>query len=77
MRLAIDYQRDRDFKPQDSIVYALVMQHLPSSPAVKKCFVTTNSKDFVYPAIQSELATYDCLLLTRFGDGLGYIRSQA
>jgi predicted nucleic acid-binding protein len=77
IRLAIDFQRNRSLKPQDSIVYASVIQHLSESPSAKKCFITANSKDFVNPDIKNELASQACSLLTRFSDGLGYILSQS
>ncbi len=77
IRLAITYQRTRSLKPQDAIVYASIIQHLSENSTGKKCFITANAKDFVNPDIKNELASYDCYLLTRFSDGLGYIRSQS
>lgn len=76
IQLAIDFQRSRGLKPQDSIVYASVIQYLALNSPGTKCFITTNSKDFVNPDIQSDLAGHNCRLLTRFSDGLGYVRNQ-
>ena len=38
--------------------------------------ITKNSKDFANPDIENELTTHHCQFLTKFADGLGYIRSQ-
>ncbi|MBD2313891.1 hypothetical protein H6G20_19670 [Desertifilum sp. FACHB-1129] len=35
-----------------------------------------DSKDFSNPTIIDELNSYNCRLLFRFDDGLGYIQSQ-
>ena len=41
-----------------------------------RCFITKNSRDFVNPDIENELKAYNCRLLTKFADGLGYVRSR-
>ena len=58
------------------IVYASVLDHLASVSGQFRCFVTKNSRDFGNLDIEGELAAYGCQLLTRFIDGLGYVRSR-
>jgi len=77
IRAAIAYQQRRALSPQDSIVYASIVQHLAQSPREAACFVTKNSKDFNNPDIENELQLHNCRLLTRFRDTLGYVQSQA
>jgi predicted nucleic acid-binding protein len=76
IRSAIALQRSRSLSPQDSIVYASILAHLTETPEDLRCFITKNSKDFVNPDIENDLATHTCRLLTKFGDGLGYVRSR-
>ena len=76
IRAATTIQKRRDLSPQDAIVYASVLDHLASVPKALRCFINRNSKDFLNPDIESELAAYNCRLLTRFADGLGYVRHQ-
>ena len=76
IRAAIAFQKTRNLSPQDSIVYASVLSHLISTSTEEpKCFITKNSKDFANPDIYSELESYGCKLLTKFGNGLGYAKS--
>ena len=77
IRAAITLQKSRSLSPQDSIVYASILAHLAeASEEDLRCFITKNSKDFVNPDIENELGTHTCRLLTKFGDGLGYVRSR-
>lgn len=75
---AIDLQKTRNFRlPQDSIVYASVLSHLANTSTEElKCFITKNSKDFANPDIYTDLESYNCKLLTKFSDGLGYTKSR-
>ena len=75
-RAAIEYQINQNLSPQDSIVYASVVRHLRSSATGSKCFLNRNSKDFLNPDIQDELKNYECRLITRFADGLGFINAN-
>jgi len=73
---AIGLQASLGLSPQDSIVLASISANLSSTPAdEKKIFVTRNSKDFLTPDIVNMLGHYNCKLLTRFFDSLGYIQS--
>ncbi len=75
IRKAITFQKSRDLEPQDSIVYASILEHLAKASRGLRCFITRD-KDFENPDIENDLANYDCLRLPDFTDGLGYIRSQ-
>ena len=76
IRAAINYQRKLTLSPQDSIVYASVLDHLNPESTEPGCFITTNSRDFANPDIETELTDHNCRLLTKFAEGVGYIRSQ-
>ncbi len=76
IRDAITFQTSLDLSPQDSIVYASILDHLTTASEELRCFITKNSKDFANPDIENELTAHQCQLLTKFADGLGYIRSQ-
>jgi len=76
IKSAISFQNSLNLSPQDAIVYASVVTHLESTVSEPKCFLTKNAKDFVNPDIIEQLAAYDCKLLTKFEDGLGYIQSH-
>lgn len=73
LKAAIEFQKDLGLSPQDSIVYASVLDHLSSAAKEPKCFLNKNSKDFVNPNIQEQLVAYDCHLITTFTNGLRYI----
>ncbi len=75
IREALELQRTRSLGPQDAMVYASVLDHLATSGS-SGCFITKNSKDFLNPDIEEDLAGYDCKLLTSFKNGLGYVRSR-
>ncbi|MDE2886865.1 MAG: PIN domain-containing protein [Gemmatimonadota bacterium] len=74
MSAAISLQEKLNLSPQDSIVYASVLDHLNAKSRERCCFITRNSRDFANPHIEHELSSRDCLLLTKFADGMGYVR---
>lgn len=76
IKASIIYQTSLNLSPQDAIVFASVINHLLETQNQSNCFITRNSKDFINPNIISELANYDCKLLTTFRGGLGYIASH-
>jgi predicted nucleic acid-binding protein len=76
IRAAIGFQTRRSLKPQDALIYASVIEHLETEPDVPHCFISRDKKAFTDPDIKTDLATFNCRLLTRFSDGLSYIRSQ-
>ena len=76
IRAAITFQESRGLSPQDSIVYASILDHLATESENCSCFITKNSRDFVNPDIENDLKAYNCRLLTKFISGLGYVRSQ-
>ena len=73
---ARDLQHSHGLQPQDALIYASILTHLPSQSGVRKCFLNKNSKDFMTPDIKSDLAAYDCRVIPRFGDGVGYIQAR-
>lgn len=77
MRESIGDQRRYDFSPQDAIVYASVASHLRArSSGDQSCFLNRNSKDFDDQNVVDELNRWRCKLLTRFDDGLSFVRSR-
>ena len=76
IKAAIKYQGTLDLSPQDSIVYASILDHLNAEPRKRCCFITRNSRDFANPSIEGELTSHNCRLLTKFADGVGYVRRE-
>ena len=77
-RKAVNYQKTRSLAPQDSVVYASVMEDLEKSTGSPSCFITRNSKDFVNPDIRDlDLANRSCTLLTNFTAGLGHVQANS
>ena len=76
IRAAITFQKSIELSPQDSIVYASILNHLTTASEKPRCFITKNSRDFVNPDIENDLKAYNCRLLTKFISGLGYVRSR-
>ncbi len=76
IRAAISFQEKLYLSPQDSIVYASILDHLNAESRERCCFITKNSKDFANPHIEHELNSRDCRLMTKFADGVGYVRRQ-
>ena len=77
IRAAITLQKSRSLSPQDALVYASILDHLKKEEADSfGCFITKDSTDFANPDIENDLAAHNCKLLTKFVDGLGYIRSR-
>jgi predicted nucleic acid-binding protein len=63
---------------QDAIVYASVLQDLRArDPAVEKCFISRNPKDFDDPSVTGELKKHGCRYIARFRDGLSFIKSRS
>jgi predicted nucleic acid-binding protein len=77
VRNAFPLQQSHDLSPQDSIVFASILAHLTGASPQTSCFITKNSRDFVVTPVLADLAKYNCKLLTRFSDGLGFINSHA
>lgn len=73
---AIKYQSEYNLEPQDSIVYASVLEHMSKSDERQRCFLNRNSKDFDDPDIKESLNSYNCLMLFRFDNGIGYVKSK-
>lgn len=76
MKSAIESQQSLNLSPQDSIVYASVLDHLSSADSGPKCFLNRNSRDFDNSDIQDELTRYECQLIPRSEQGLGFIKAR-
>lgn len=77
IRASITLQKSRNLSPQDALIYASILDHLGKEKSDSfDCFITKDSKNFANPDIKSDLAKYNCKLLTKFVDGLGYVRSR-
>jgi len=74
---AAQFQIKHGLSPQDSIVYASVVQHLQSSAQATSCFLNRNSRDFDDPDIEESLAQYHCKVLFSFNHGFEYIQRFA
>jgi predicted nucleic acid-binding protein len=74
LRIAYAAESRFGLSPQDSIVYASVVNDFGTEPGGIKCFLNRNSKDFADPDIYAELAKGNCKLFTSFAAGLGYIK---
>lgn len=72
---AQNYQTAYSLSPQDSIIYAAIISDLQQIKPDKKCFISRNWKDFKIPGILAELATYNCVYIENFADGLAFTRS--
>lgn len=76
VRAAINYQETLNLSPQDSLVYASIIECVSSTPGELSCFITKD-KDFSISEIMRELKDKDCILLAgenAFENGLRYIR---
>jgi predicted nucleic acid-binding protein len=77
IRAAISYQQRYALGPQDAIIYASIIDHLSTAPAIPKCFVTKNTRDFDTSVVRAPLMAQQCALIAKFADGLSYLRSRA
>jgi len=73
---ALTYQAASDLSPQDSIVYASVLDHLRTSTSTHRCFLNRNSKDFDDPDIVDTLKNLACKMLFSFDHGYDFIANQ-
>lgn len=74
LRSAIAFQATLNLSPQDSIVYAAVVNHLNNAPMEPKCFLNRDSRDFLIEEIDSQLTSLGCQLIPQFTQGLAYIQ---
>lgn len=75
IRDALSLQTSRSLSAQDSIVYSSILQHLREAGTTPSCFITKD-RDFVNPDIEADLTAFNCKVLSKFSDGLGYARSH-
>ena len=72
---AVQFEKRFSLSPPDSIVLASVIAHANVAPPGPKCFANQDKKGFANPAIQDELARYECKVLVNFTDAAGYVES--
>lgn len=65
-----------DLTPQDSLVYASVVEHLRRDRPKQACFLNRNSKDFDSPDIVDELNQFNCKMFPWFDRGYRFLQSQ-
>lgn len=70
---ALNIQNYLGLSPQDSIVYASVRSMIVKNKT-PQCFANKNTKDFLTPDIQSELASHQCKLFGNFENALGFVK---
>jgi predicted nucleic acid-binding protein len=75
LSLAAAYEGQFSLSPQDSLVFASVLQRLDTTPSLS-CFLTRNSADFDTTRIREALGQRNCKLLFNFTDGYNYIQNQ-
>lgn len=75
LRNALTSQTSRSLSAQDSIVYSSILQHLREAGTTPSCFITKD-RDFVNPDIEADLTAFNCKVLSKFSDGVGYARSH-
>jgi predicted nucleic acid-binding protein len=73
---ALGAQESLGLSPQDSLVYASILQHLTLSTDLQRCFLNRNTYDFDDPDIVATFGSYNCRVIARFDNGYDYIRSQ-
>lgn len=76
VRRAFSYQERFDLSPQDSLIYASVIEDLEShGGSDRKLFANRNWRDFGNPRIVDELGLYHCALATDFNAALAYLHT--
>jgi hypothetical protein len=71
---AIAAQHWLNIDPVDSMIYAAVLVDLEAAPLLEpSCFLTTDGN--LSKKISAELKSHNCRCITRFEDGLEFIRS--
>jgi predicted nucleic acid-binding protein len=62
--------------PQDSLIYASVIDHLRQDTPSQSCFLNRNFKDFDSPDIIDSLNVFNCRMIPRFDHGYRFVLSQ-
>ncbi len=70
------YSDRYELRPKDATIYATIVADLAQQPAEQpKCFTSRDAKAFLDPSIKTELASYNCRVITSFDQALSYIQS--
>ncbi len=75
---AVQYQKDLDLSPQDSIIFSAIVADLIRQPVEEtKCFLSRDYKAFATnPHIELEMRKYRCKYIKSYDDGLHYVESE-
>lgn len=77
VRVVRDLQAGLKLSPQDLMIYASVLTHLEEhGSGGLHCFLTKNTRDFLYSEVREGLASWNCRVFPSFADGLGFLRSR-
>lgn len=74
---ATAYRRlDYDLTPPDAIIFASIDDYLRSQDHRAKVFTTKDAAGFMKREIRDHLGNYNCRLIPKFVDTLGYVQSH-
>ncbi|MEX0727234.1 MAG: PIN domain-containing protein [Planctomycetaceae bacterium] len=76
MQEAARYRIAYEFAPQDSIVFASVVDHLKTAGGSESCFLNRNRLDFDIPGIKDLFDPLGCKMLFSFVKASHYIRHR-
>ena len=69
-------QREHHMPPQDSVIFASIVQFLEAQGRDPKLFANKNHKDFATDPLEEELAKHNCKLLSRFAQARQFIENS-
>jgi len=73
---SVRYRQAHGLRSEDALIYAAVMKDLRARAQSDTCvFLNRNAKDFASPDIAVELQSHNCRFISRFPDGLRFLRS--
>lgn len=59
----------------DAIVFSSIDQYLQSQDDSPKIFTTKDAAGFMKPELREHLGNYNCRVIPKFADTLGYVRN--
>lgn len=68
-------RRAYDFTPPDAIIFASIDNYLQSQDDCPKVFTTRDEMAFMEAEIRKHLGTYNCRVIPKFADTLGYVQN--
>jgi hypothetical protein len=73
---AADFQYVFDFSPQDSLIFASVVEFLKVGDGGTAVYANKNSKDFLSPEVVDYLAPWGCKVVSTFANALSLAESE-